>query len=159
MRGIDTSVSGSSAKLRSAARSLPAGADQRPDVRQHALGLSDVREQKPRVGDVERAAVGTPRIADEEFDVLGGGLLRVAACQLDDPGIEVDPQRAPARADEPSQVERDMSAAAADVEAALTVPDPDLLEQPQRRRPHDPGQKVQPALAALAPGDRVRLAL
>jgi len=57
--------------------------------------------------------------------------------------------------DDLRHIQRDVAAAAANVEDPVSAPEPRVLEKPQGCLAHDVGEKVEPPLAVLAAGDRV----
>jgi hypothetical protein len=52
-------------------------------------------------------------------------------------------------------IQRDMTAAAANVEDPVSAFEPRVLKEPQGCPAHDVGEKVEPPLSILAAGDRV----
>jgi hypothetical protein len=59
------------------------------------------------------------------------------------------------RAGDASHVQRDVAAAAAQVQAPVAAAQPGFGQQPQRGGPHDLCEQVQPSLALFPAGNRV----
>lgn len=89
---------------------------------------------------------------------VDAGLRRVRARQLDHAGVEVDSDHPAARPRDPCHVDGDVPAAAAEVQAAVPLGEPDPPQEGERRRAHGLGQQVEPPLAVQATVDRVAVA-
>ena len=113
-------------------------------------------EQEPGVDQVERPAVEGPRVGDVIFDVAHTGVLGVLAGQFQDLRIEVDPCHRSVWADDAGDVQYDVAAAAAQIQAPVDAAQSGLGQQSQRSGLHDLREQVQPPLALFATGDRVR---
>jgi hypothetical protein len=83
-----------------------------------------VEQQDPGVDQVERPAVKHARVGDVIFDVARTGVRGVLSGQLHDLGIEVHPGDQSAWAGDAGHVERDVAAAAAQVQAPVAAAQP-----------------------------------
>ena len=69
--------------------------------------------------------------------------------------IKIDAENVTNGPDDPTHVQRDMAAAAAEIKHAVAALESRVFEEPQACLAHDVGKQVEPALSVLAAGDRV----
>jgi hypothetical protein len=119
------------------------------------LGLAHMRQKKARVDEGERTAFEVMRVGGFKFDRPYTCLPRVLARKLEHMRVEIDAENMTLGPDDLSHVERDMTAAAANVEDPVAALEPGVFKEQPGCLAHDVREQVKPPLPVLAAGDRI----
>ena len=102
-------------------------------------------EQEPAVDEIVGSRVAPLiDVAGSELDVGDAPLLRGVAGQVELDLVHVESDHVPGRAGQPSELERDLSASAPEIEAAGVGREPNVLEQVDRVAAPRPGEELKP---------------
>jgi hypothetical protein len=116
-----------------------------PDEAVHGrLRIGQVAQDEARMHDVVCGLeIEVPQVLTAVIDVVGAGIARLRAGELELRFVEIDSDDAPG-VGSPGELERDVAPSASDIEAVCVLRDPDAIEQLAGAGRHDPRDEAQP---------------